>query len=764
MNKTAAPATSPAPAPGAEGGALPPDAKRQFLDQAAGTFHESFGCDRCGLYLYDDETRELALRAARGYEMFGKASIVLKLGEGLVGRALAERRAIYTEAAATMPGYIRHHNFPDDHLQTFLAIPLLSGQERIGVVSLQRKTGTPFQAEEISSARLKAAELAAAIQNANALLIAGGAAGRHGEPGKFFTGAETVFNGNAVSNGWAMAECRRFSANGLSDLLAEKVAAYPEARRSLPETVALVEKRMAAISKTLDERLPEAASMLFESTTMMLHDENFIGRMEKLVADGTPVAEAICSVSREFIAFFRQSNTEYIKEKAQDVEDLAVRLLECATQASPDDNSDAAPHIVIAERLLPYDVLRIAQGNVCGIVLVSGGSTAHVTLLVRSLKIPMMIVPERDLLTLPDRELVIIDCANGRFIVRPGADTLKQYEQRLAAERGERAGVSIQNQTHTQDGVRITLLANINIIADIAGAIDAKAEGIGLYRTEFPFIMRQTLPGEADQQAIYSRILERMPDKPVVFRTLDAGGDKVIPYLFKTQEENPALGLRSIRFSLKYPYILDQQLRAILRAIQKHRRRDVSIMFPMVSSLEEFEAAKAHVASCIESVHAELGDVEVIAPKIGTMIEIPSVLGIIDRLAEISDFFSIGTNDFVQYMLAVDRGNPNVSELSVTHHPAVLRALKLIAAAAIRHGKPVSICGEMGREPRYIPFLVGIGLRTLSLEPSHIPTAQQLISRFTVAQCEQYARDLLACDYIADIEGVIDAFETDVFG
>jgi phosphotransferase system enzyme I (PtsP) len=184
----------------------------------------------------------------------------------------------------------------------------------------------------------------------------------------------------------------------------------------------------------------------------------------------------------------------------------------------------------------------------------------------------------------------------------------------------------------------------------------------------------------------------------------------------------------------------------------------------MVSSLEEFEAAKAHVASCIESVHAELGDVEVIAPKIGTMIEIPSVVGIIDRLAEISDFFSIGTNDFVQYMLAVDRGNPNVSELSVTHHPAVLRALKLIAAAAIRHGKPVSICGEMGREPRYIPFLVGIGLRTLSLEPSHIPTAQQLISRFTVAQCEQYARDLLACDYIADIEGVIDAFETDVFG
>ncbi len=766
MNAKAPPTVSSASAPGAEGGALPPDAKRQFLDQAVGTFHEAFACDRCGLYLYDDETRELALRAARGYEMFGKASIVLKLGEGLVGRALAERRAIYTEAAATMPGYIRHHNFPDDHLQTFLAIPLLSGKERIGVVSMQRKSGMPFQAEEISAARLKAGELAAAIQNANALIIAAaGGGGRRSEPGKFIAGVETVFNGNAVSNGWAMAESRRLTANGLGDLLAGNVSQYPEARRSLPETVALVEKRIAAMSKTLDERLPEAASMLFESATMMLHDENFVGRMGRLVAEGMPLVEAICAVSREFIAFFRQSAAEYIKEKAQDVEDLAVRLLECATQVSPDDNSDAAPHIVIAERLLPYDVLRIAQGNVCGIVLVSGGSTAHVTLLVRSLKIPMMIVPERNLLILPDHELVVVDCANGRFVVHPSAETRHLYEQRLAGEVRERAaGPRVQKQTHTQDGVRIALFANINIIADIASAVDAKAEGIGLYRTEFPFIMRQTLPSEAEQESIYARILERMPDKPVVFRTLDAGGDKVIPYLFKTQEENPALGLRSIRFSLKYPYILDQQLRAILRAIQKQRRRDVSIMFPMISSLEEFEAAKAHALACIESVHAELGDVEIIVPRIGTMIEIPSVIGVIDRLAEISDFFSIGTNDFVQYMLAVDRGNPNVSNLSINHHPAVLRGLKVIAEAAVRHGKPVSICGEMGREPRYIPFLIGIGLRSLSLEPSHIPTAQQLISRFTVAQCEDYARKLLACDYVAEIEGVIDAFETDAFG
>ncbi|MGI5868609.1 MAG: phosphoenolpyruvate--protein phosphotransferase [Kiritimatiellia bacterium] len=750
--------SDPAPANGAAAPALPMDAKGKFLDHAIESFYESFPCEQCSLYLYDDDTRELAMQAARGVEMFGKASIVLKLGEGLVGRALAERRAIYTEAAATMPGYIRHHNFPDDHLQTLLAIPLLSGKERIGVVALQRKTGTPFQAEEISDARIKAAELASAIQNATVLCVAAGGSGHVGVHAKFVAGVETVFMGNVVSKGCAIAESRHLAASEFNDLLAGKVDIHPEARRSLTEAVALVEKRIAAVSRTLDERLPEAASMLFESTTMMLRDENFIGRMKRLMAEGQSLVEAICTVSREFIALFSQSPIETIKEKAQDVEDLAVRLLECATQASPDDNSDAEPHIVVAERLLPYDVLRIAQGNVRGIVLVSGGSTAHVTLLVRSLKIPMMIVPEPDLLILPERETVIIDSTNSRFIVCPTADTILQYEQRLAAEHEARIGISPQDRTHTQDGTRIQLFANINIIGDIASAIEAKAEGIGLYRTEFPFIMRQTLPSESDQQAIYSRILERMPDKPVVFRTLDAGGDKVIPYLFKTQEENPALGLRSIRFSFRYPYILDQQLRAILRAIQKHQRRDVSIMFPMVSSLEEFETAKAHVASCLENVRAEIGGAEIIVPKVGTMLEIPSVVGIIDRLAEISDFFSIGTNDFVQYMLAVDRGNPNVSDLSISHHPAVLRALREIAAAALRHDTPISICGEMGRDPRYIPFFIGIGLRSLSLEPGHIPATQQLISRHTIADCEQYARDLLACDYVADIEKTIGAF------
>lgn len=738
---------------------------RRFLDQTVNVFAHRFKCDACGLFLYDESNRTLTLRAAYGYPMFGKASIVLKAGEGLIGRCLAERRSIYTEMASTMRGYTRHHNFPDDDLQTFLGIPLLYGKERVGAIMLQRRTGVPFLAEEISAARLKAEELATRMQSANAMLLVENAEDLAAGAKPLILTEETTFKGSAASHGWAMGKVKILAETNVSGLMADKVTSYPPATRTLEEAIPIVEERFKNIAKTLDERLPEAASMIFESEIMMMHDDNFIGKMNKLVESGTPVTEAIVTISNEFINFFRKSATEYIREKAHDIEDLALRLLEAVT-ASPDSlDEDQASRVIIAEKLLPSDVMRIAQGHVLGIVLVAGGSTAHVTLLVRSLKIPMIILPERDILRLPEGENIVIDCAKEKVIVHPSNATVKKFNERRLEEERERVTYkSDQKETYTQDGTRIRLNANINIISDINAAVDANAEGIGLYRTEFPFIMRQTVPSESDQQAIYARIMDRMPDKPIVFRTLDAGGDKVIPYLFGTTEDNPAMGLRSIRFTLKYPFILDQQLRALLRAIQEKRRADVSIMFPMISSAEEFDAGKEHIESCLESIIPEFEDREIIEPEVGLMIEIPSVLGVIDRLCETADFFSIGTNDFIQYMLAVDRSNPNVSNMYIPHHPAVLRGLKIIADAAIRHDVPLSLCGEMGRDSRYIPFLIGIGLRSLSLEPTHIPAAQQLISRFTVEQCREHANTLLSLNYISEIEEAVDAFASSIFG
>ena len=745
---------------------------RAYLDATVALFAKTFKADRAALYLYDEEANSLSMRAALGFPMFGKATIVVKLGEGLAGRALAERRPIYTEMASSMRGYVSHPNFPDGDTQTFLGIPLLRGRERIGVVALYRRTGHPFLAEEISAARLKASEMADAIQSAGALLLAehgaAAAAAIAARSGVLVPTEQMAFRGSAVSNGWAMGPVRVAKAKlSLAPAGGGEGAPRQPAVRWLDEAVRIVEERLRVLAADLDKRIPEAASMLLDADVMMLHDESFAGRIAKLASDeGVPLADAIARVASDFIALFEASDTEYLREKARDVEDLALRLLEAATDADPwKADETRAASIVVAEKMLPSDVLRVARDRAAGIVLCAGGATAHVSLLVRSLRIPTLIVKTREPLRLPDGERAILDCANETLYVHPDEALERRFRSRARDEAADfRLARPASDHTATRDGETIRLEANINLLADLDAAVEAHAAGVGLYRTEFPYLMRPSLPSENDQLAIYRRVLERMPGRPVTFRTLDAGGDKGVPYLYKEKEENPALGLRSIRLSLKFPDVFDQQLRAILRAMQEGGRDDVSIMFPMISSVEEFRAARERVETCLAALHTELGDRPMHDPWIGAMIEVPAAIGIADALAEECDFFSIGTNDLIQYTLAVDRTNAAVAPNYVPHHPAVLRAIRVAAGAAARHGIPCAVCGEMGRDPRYLPFFVGLGVRTFSLEPTQIPKCQELVARLTIPQCRQYASRLLAQTTVAGIEAAIDEFQRATWG
>ena len=758
--------------PGAAPGAPPHGGTRGFLDETIRSLATEFKADRATLFLYDDAAGTATLRACVGYPLFGKATIVLRLGEGLVGRVLAERRPIYSEMASSMRGYQPHPNFPDNDVQTFLGIPLLRGRERVGAVTLRRRTGRPFLADEISAARAKVAELTAAVQSAGALLLAesrpaAAAAGK----GELRPTEQLVFRGTAVSNGWAMGPAHVATPAALARLLGRREPGaapveFPPAVRSLEEATGIVEASLRQLAADLDKRLPEAASMILEADVMMLHDEAFTGQIAKAVEGGATLPEAVARVASDYIAIFENAGNDYMREKARDVEDLAIRLLEALTAENPAAPVAArAAAVVVAEKMLPSDVLRVARDRAAGIVLCAGGATAHVSLLVRSLRIPMLVVKSRDLLRLAEGETVILDCANDALYVHPDAALAQKFRNRAGEEAAEARRLrEVKPETRTLDGERIVLEANVNILADLDAAVAAKAEGVGLYRTEFPFLMRPSLPTEADQLALYSRVLDRMSGSPVVFRTLDAGGDKVIPYLYKTPEENPALGLRSIRFSLKYPDILDQQLRAMLRAVQKSGNERVGILFPMISSVEEFRAAREHVETCLAALQTEVGDRDLLAPAIGAMVEVPGIVGVLDAIAEESDFLSIGTNDLIQYTLAVDRTNAAVAPSYVPHHPAVLRILRAVSTIAARHATPVSVCGEMGRDPRYMPFLIGIGIRTFSLEPAQIPRCQELVSRCTIPGCEAYARDLLSLSTIADIEARIDEFSRATFG
>jgi phosphotransferase system, enzyme I, PtsP len=391
----------------------------------------------------------------------------------------------------------------------------------------------------------------------------------------------------------------------------------------------------------------------------------------------------------------------------------------------------------------------LASETVAGIVYVGGGITSHVAIIARSLNIPMIITNQTDLLRLPEGINMLMDAEMGTLYVNPSLEIRNQFEQRNEArQRAGRKGDDMQPITHTRDGVRIELFANINLLTELDLANDLKAEGVGLYRSEFPFIVRSAFPSEEEQRIVYGRLFSAMRDKPVYVRTLDIGGDKVLPYLNIPKEDNPELGLRSIRFSLQHRDIFDQQLRAILRAGANIDR--LGIMFPMISSIDEFQAARQAVVEAQAALEGEGLDFHR-HPDIGAMIETPALVHIMDELARQADFLSIGTNDFIQYLLAVDRTNENVASYFQPHHPSVLRALAHIVDIARQHETPTCVCGEVAHQKDFIPFLIGIGVRRLSVDPQFLPIIQKEIHNIDTGRAQAYVKHALTVSTLSEM-------------
>ncbi len=408
---------------------------------------------------------------------------------------------------------------------------------------------------------------------------------------------------------------------------------------------------------------------------------------------------------------------------------------------------------MIAEDLYPSEILKLAAESVAGIVLARGGVTSHVAILARSMGIPMVIAERPDLLDLPDGTLALLDADMGNIHVRPGPITIRQFEDQRRLRRAAPAlAADAPAETRTADGVRVRLSANINLLAELETAIALKAEGIGLYRTEFPFLIRPTFPSEAEQYPIYRKVFDAMPGKDATARTLDVGGDKLPAHADMGAGANPEPGLRAIRFSLAHPEILETQLRALLRAAAGAERP--RILFPMISSVDEPRRLRAMVKACMAALEAEGLDFHP-APAIGIMAELPAVLPIIDDLAAEVDFMAIGTNDLIQHMLAADRSNEKAAPYYKPHHPSVLRAIAAIARAGAAAGIEVSVCGEMARDPDCLPFLVGAGIRKLSVDPRFLPRMRRMIGSLNAAEAADHAGALLAEPTLAGVEALL---------
>jgi phosphotransferase system, enzyme I, PtsP len=711
----------------------------EFLAKTVEMTARHMQADVCSIYLYDESTETLSLKATRGLnpELVGQVS--LKLGEGITGLALKELRPICEKQGSRHPNYKFFSGLQEETFDAFLAVPIIHGIVKIGVLVVQRKKGHHFSPEDTIALRAVSNQLANIIENVRELIaiknLQNKGAPQHAVPRV----ALKLIKGKTAAAGFALGPARVEVKSRSLDLLEERAAATQHGLEDFKAAVAATRQQITERQQAVEERLSDVASLIFTAHLMLLQDDLFYGHIVGNITSGMSAERAILTTARHYIALFSTQDNPYMREKADDIRDLSIRVFE-NLQATEQATTVFRNHIIIARELLPSDILILSSEGIAGVVLIAGGVTSHLSVLARSLGIPLIIADEPQLLDLPPATTLLLDGDTGNVHVNPDETIRNHFTQREEARRELFTHrEAIAEVTRTADGVPISLLANINLLSDVKTARDLKCEGVGLYRTEFPFIIRSTFPTEEEQVIVYRKLVEGMEGKPVTFRTLDIGGDKILPYYDHFAEQNPFLGMRSIRFALRNMDIFRQQVRAILRAGEGAQ---LGIMFPMVSTIEELIDARKVVSSCINELRGEQLPFNN-APRIGIMIEIPAMVELIDTVADMVDFFSIGTNDFVQYMLAVDRTNEKVAALYLPHHPAVLRALNRIVQTAKARGKPVSICGDMAHQVEYLPFLLGIGITALSVDAVYSPQLQKAIAGIALAEAKKTAGILL---------------------
>ncbi|WP_129128391.1 phosphoenolpyruvate--protein phosphotransferase [Geomonas oryzae] len=479
----------------------------------------------------------------------------------------------------------------------------------------------------------------------------------------------------------------------------------------------------------------DAHLMLLDDTMLVGETTQYIERL------GINAEGALKRTLGRFKAFFEGVEDDYLRERGNDVETVVERVLRnmVGEKQEPLTRIDGKA-IVVAHDLSPADILQIDKEKVMGFITDLGGKTSHSSILARAFEIPGVVGLERITTEVQDGDTLIIDGATGVVIVNPSQEEFKEYLQKKQRyEYVERELLKLRDlPAETLDGHRMLLKGNVEVIEEVASLEKHGSDGIGLYRTEMLFFNRSTLPTEEEQFEAYAALVKKMAPLPVTIRTLDIGGDKCLTDLDLSDEMNPALGLRAIRLSLRQPEAFKAQLRAILRA---SAFGEVKLFFPMVSGVAEVRAAKA----LLEEVKEELRGRHPFDEKVqvGIMIEIPSAVVIADLLAAEVDFFSVGTNDLIQYTLAIDRTNEHLSSLFQPLHPAVLRSLKTIVDAAHAAGIEACICGEMAGDPEYLPILLGLGYDELSMNAVSIPRVKKILRRCTLEEARAVAQKAL---------------------
>lgn len=689
---------------------------QERLDTVVRIVAQSMVAEVCSIYLRR-ASGELELFATQGLKPEAVHNTRLRPGEGLVGEVARMAEPISLSDAPSHPSFAYRPETGEDPYHAFLGAPLLRGGRAIGVLVVQNRSERRYDEEEVEDIQTIAMVLAETVASGELLA------------------QDELRDIEVAPHRPENIKGQRF-AEGLAygHVVLHEAPVPPENLLAEDQQVEEIRLREALIGlkANIDSMLEGGPGKLagqsfevLETYRMFADDRGWNRSLEEAVRTGLTAEAAVDRVRNEHRARFAQARDPYIKERLHDFEDLANRLLRFLAGDRPGERDLPDDAILVARNLGPADLLEYPRHKIRGLLLEEGSAASHAAIVARALQIPCVgrLMGLRDRLS--EDDLVIVDGETGEAYLRPRPDMLAAVQSRMLVRSERQAEFAKLRDVAavTLDGTRITLLTNAGLAVDLENLDATGAEGIGLFRTEFPFMVSEELPRLDAQTALYKLVLDRAGDRPVTFRTLDIGGDKVLPYLETEREENPALGRRAIRLGLDRPGLLRLQLRALLTAAAG---RELRVMFPMIATVDEFRAARELVD--VECAWARRrGRALPALLRIGAMIECPSLLWHLDALLPLTDFVSVGTNDLFQYMFAADRTNPLVSDRYDPLSPPALRALAEIQKKCADTGTPVSVCGELAGRPLEAFALLTLGYTRLSAPAGGVGPVKRMI-------------------------------------
>ncbi len=700
--------------------------------------------DVCSVYLTDSPAQDQVLMATEGLNPRAVGRVRLRPQEGLVSLVAERAEPINLDNAPGHPRYLYFRETGEERYHAFLGVPIIHHRVVHGVLVVQHREQRRFDEDSVTLLVTLAAQLAGAIAHAEA---SGGINGL--QPALAAAPSGRSLAGQPGSPGVAIGSAVVVYPPAALSAIPDRAITDPEPEiAAFSAAVAAVKQDIEELSSRLCRALPAEDRALFDAYLLMLDSHSLWGATVERIRAGNWAPGALRETIDEHARVFDEMDDSYLRERGDDLRDVGRRILLRLQQEKLGEREYPQDTVLVGDEISASMLAEVPLDRLRGVVSVRGSRTSHVAILSRALGIPAVMGTNELPVNRVDGKPIIADGYSGRVYISP-PETVRSEFERLASQEAE---LSVELQalrdlpSTTPDGINLPLFVNTGLLSDITPSLNSGAEGIGLYRTEFPFMIRERFPGEDEQRRVYRQVLESFAPRPVTLRTLDVGGDKALPY-FPIHEDNPFLGWRGIRITLDHPEIFLVQLRAMLQASEG--LGNLRLLLPMIADVSEVDDALKLLHRAYEEVHEE--GVAIDMPEVGVMVEVPSAVYQAAGIARRVDFLSIGTNDLTQYLLAVDRNNSRVADLYDALHPAVLQAMIQVVEAARKHAKPVSVCGEMAGDPAAAVLLLGMGMDSLSMSVSSLPRVKWMIRNFTRSRARQLLEEVLEMEDVRAI-------------